>query len=159
MHDILSDSTDANFIGFRQMTKDDILNVLSLMEPFINRGILLPRTESSLLEKLNDYVVYQIDGGIHACAALHIYNSIEAEIAAVAVDESYSKGGIGVKLINYLLEKAKEQNLKSVFVLSTQTVEWFEKLGFKKDLVSSLPPERKKIWSPERNSKVLRISL
>lgn len=159
MHDILSDSTDANFIGFRQMTKDDILNVLSLMEPFINRGILLPRTENSLLEKLNDYVVYQIDGGIHACAALHIYNSIEGEIAAVAVDESYSKGGIGVKLINYLLEKAKEQNLKSVFVLSTQTVEWFEKLGFKKDLVSSLPPERKKIWSPERNSKVLRISL
>ena len=86
MHDILSDSTDANFIGFRQMTKDDILNVLSLMEPFINRGILLPRTENSLLEKLNDYVVYQIDGGIHACAALHIYNSIEGEIAAVAVD-------------------------------------------------------------------------
>lgn len=152
-------SSKSNFSAFRKMTKEDIPEVLSLMEPFINRGILLPRTEKSLLEKLNDYIVYQIDGGIHACAALHIYNSNEGEIAAVAVDESYSKLGIGVKLISFLLSKAKDLKLSSVFVLSTQTVEWFEKLGFKKDLVSSLPPERQKIWSPERNSKVLRIGL
>ena len=77
------------------------------MDPFVKKGIILPRTKAGLSEKLDDYVVYSVDGAIHACAALHIYNSTQAEIAGVAVDESYSKLGIGVKLINYLINKAK----------------------------------------------------
>lgn len=147
------------YSGFRSMTLNDISSVLSLMSPFVKKGILLPRTKASLTEKLDDYVVYQVDGGIHACAALHVYSPQQAEIAAVAVDESYSKLGIGVKLINYLVGKAKKEKIKSVFVLTTQTADWFEKLGFKEDSVSSLPEERKKKWTPERNSKVLRIKV
>ena len=147
------------YSGFKSMTLNDISSVLSLMDPFVKREILLPRTKAQLAEKLDDYVVYQVDGGIHACAALHIYNNSEAEIAAVAVDESYSKLGIGVKLINFLLKKAKEKSLQSVFVLTTQTADWFEKLGFKEDSIESLPPERKKLWTPKRNSKVLRLNL
>lgn len=145
------------YSGFKPMTLNDVSSVLSLMDPFVKRGILLPRTKSQIVENLDDYTVYQVDGGIHACAALHVYNKSEAEISAVAVDESYSKLGIGVKLINFLLKKAKEKKVQSVFVLTTQTADWFEKLGFKEDSVSSLPPERKKIWSPSRNSKVLRL--
>lgn len=147
------------YSGFKSMTLNDISSVLSLMDPFVKREILLPRTKAQLAENLDDYVVYQVDGGIHACAALHIYNNSEAEIAAVAVDESYSKLGIGVKLINFLLKKAKEKSLQSVFVLTTQTADWFEKLGFKEDSIESLPPERKKLWTPKRNSKVLRLNL
>lgn len=147
------------YSGFRSMTLNDISSVLSLMDPFVKKGILLPRTKQSLAEKIDDYVVYSVDGAIHACAALHVYNSTQAEIAGVAVDESYSKLGIGVKLINYLVNKAKAKKVKSVFVLTTQTADWFEKLGFKSDAVSSLPPERKKKWTPERNSKVLRMKI
>lgn len=147
------------YSGFRSMTLNDISGVLSLMDPFIKRGILLPRTKASISEKIDDYVVYQVDGGIHATAALHVYNSSQAEIAGVAVDEAYSKLGIGVKLIHYLLDKAKQKKIKSVFVLTTQTADWFEKLGFTADTVNSLPAERRKKWTPERNSKVLRIKL
>ncbi|MBP5402060.1 MAG: amino-acid N-acetyltransferase [Treponema sp.] len=147
------------YSGFRDMTLNDISSVLSLMDPFIKRGILLPRTKATLTEKLSDYTVYQVDGGIHACAALHIYNSSQAEIAGVAVDESYSKIGIGVKLIEFLLKKAAGKKIKSVFVLTTQTADWFEKIGFKSDSINSIPPERKAKWSAQRNSKVLRIKL
>lgn len=147
------------YSGFHQMQLKDISSVLSLMNPFVKRGILLPRTKAQLQEKLDDYVVYQVDGGIHACAALHIYDNSQAEIAAVSVDESYSKLGIGVKLINYLLNKAKEKNIDSVFVLTTQTADWFEKLGFTADTIDSLPESRKALWTPQRNSKVLRIKI
>lgn len=147
------------YSGFRTMTVNDISSVLSLMDPFVKRGILLPRTKASLAEKVDDFAVYQVDGGIHACAALHIYDKNQAEIAGVAVDEAYSSLGIGVKLMKYLLNKAKEKGLKSVFVLTTQTADWFEKLGFKEDKLSTLPEERRKKWTPERNSKVLRIKL
>lgn len=147
------------YSGFRTMTLDDISSVLSLMDPFIKKGILLPRTKASLTEKADEYVVYQVDGGIHACAALHNYDGKQAEIAGVAVDESYSSLGIGVKLMNCLMARAKDSGLESVFVLTTQTADWFEKLGFKSDSLESLPDERRKLWTPERGSKVLRFKL
>ena len=119
----------------------------------------MPRTDSQLAEKLNDYIVYEIDGGVRACAALHIYDDFQAEIAGVAVDEAFSNLGIGPKLIQYLLEKAKTQKLSSVFILTTQTSDWFEQLGFAADSIESLPSSRRAIWTPERNSKVFRLKL
>ena len=148
----------SNYGGIRSMQKEDIPAVLNLIRPFVEQGILLPRTEESLLQTYTDYIVYELDGGLKACAALHIYENTQAEIAAVAVDSVCSHMGIGPKLINYLLEKSKNMGLSSVFILTTQTSDWFEKLGFKISTVDSLPQERKEKWTKERGSKVLRIN-
>lgn len=145
--------------SIRQMTQRDIPAVLTVMRPFIERQILLPRTDLQLAEKINDYIVYEIDGGIRACAALHIYSDRQAEIAAVAVDESFSNLGIGPKLINFLVNRAKSKNAGSIFILTTQTADWFEKIGFTADKIESMPHERKQIWNPERNSKLFRLNL
>ena len=67
--------------------------------------------------------------------------------------------GIGAKMIHFLIEKAKKQQLKSVFILTTQAADVFEKLGFKPDDISTLPQKRKEKWSPERNSKLFRLDL
>ncbi len=147
----------SNYGKIRPMVQTDIPSVLRVMNPFIESGKLLPRNENSLFEKLNDYVVYEYDGGIHACAALHFYEDGQAEIAAVAVDDNFAHMGIGPKMINYLVEKAKEKNSEGVFILTTQAIDWFEKLGFQHSTIESLPEERKKLWNPQRNSKVLRI--
>ena len=88
--------------------------------------------------------------------SLHIYENNQAEIAGVSVDESYSNMGVGPKMISYLITKATEKKLKSVFVLTTKSADWFEKLGFIKDDINTIPQERKNIWTPSRNSKVLR---
>lgn len=147
-----------NYGTLRPMLNQDIPAVLTVMRPFIEKKILLPRTDESLALNLQDYIVYEIDGGIRACSALHIYPDGQAEIAGVAVDESFSNLGIGPKMIDFLLDRARSHLLKSVFVLTTQTSDWFEKIGFKADSVDSLPPERKAKWTPERGSKVLRIT-
>ena len=143
----------------RPMQLNDIPAVLSVMNPFIAKKILLPRTEQSLSENIADYIVYEIDGGIRACASLHVYDESQAEIAGIAVDSSFSNLGIGPKLIEYLISRARTQHLKSVFILTTQTSDWFEHLGFTADSVESLPQERRSIWTPERNSKVFRLKI
>ena len=145
-----------NYGGIRPMTPGDIPSVLSVMRPFIESGKLLPRSESVLLEQLDDYIVYEFDGGIRACAALHSYPDNQAEIAAVAVDENFKHMGIGEKIIGFLLEKARTQKQKSVFILTTQAADWFQKLGFHADSIDSIPKERRALWSPERGSKVFR---
>ena len=147
----------------RAMQPQDIPSVLSLMNPFVQKGILLERTAKQLKADLDSYIVYNVDEGIHACAALKVYHesgaSSQAEICAVAVDPAYGNMGVGPKIVNYLLDKARAQKIKSVFVMTTQTADFFEKLGFAPDSIDSIPPERKKLWSPERGSKVYRIKL
>lgn len=144
--------------GLRPMQLQDIPAVLSVMSPFIQKKILLPRTSHDLEEKLSDYIVYEIDGCIRACAALHEYKDGQAEIAGIAVDENFSSLGIGPKLVDYLIDRSKKQNKASVFILTTRTSDWFEHLGFKPDTVESLPEERRALWTPERNSKVFRLN-
>ena len=149
----------SNYGKIRAMRREDISGVLSVMRPFIKKEILLPRTEKKLEAEYNSYIVYELDGAIRACAALHIYDRKQAEIAAVAVDESCSHIGIGPKMIQYLIEKAKTINLESVFIMTTQTADWFEKQGFVPNDISTLPEERKNLWTPERGSKLFRLNL
>lgn len=149
----------SNYGKIRAMRREDISGVLSVMRPFIKKEILLPRTEKQLEAEYNNYVVYELDGAVRACAALHIYDRNQAEIAAVAVDESCSHIGVGPKIIQYLIEKAKSINLKSVFIMTTQTADWFEKQGFVPDDISTLPEERRKLWNPKRGSKLFRLKL
>lgn len=149
----------SNYGKIRAMRREDISGVLSVMRPFIKKEILLPRTEKQLEAEYNSYIVYELDGAIRACAALHIYDRKQAEIAAVAVDESCSHIGIGPKMIQYLIEKAKTINLESVFIMTTQTADWFEKQGFVPNDISTLPEERKNLWTPERGSKLFRLNL
>lgn len=148
-----------NYGGLRAMTQEDIPAVLSLMRPFVQRGNLIERTDKQLSENISDYVVYEFDGGIRACAALHIYDKKQAEIAAVAVDESCANIGIGPKLIEFLIDKARKEKLESVFILTTQASDWFEKLGFIADDISTLPKKRLEIWSPKRASRLFRLKI
>ena len=150
----------SNYENIRSMVQQDIASVLSLMRPFVKEKILLSRTEDELSNNINDYIVYEIDNNIRACAAIHFYPiEKQAEIYAVAVDESFSKLGIGPKLIQFLMKKSIKNGFFNIFLLTTRTSDWFEKLGFKPDSVDSIPQERKAIWTSKRNSKVLRLKL
>ncbi len=146
-----------NYGKVRPMEQTDIPSVLAIMRPFIESGKLLTRTEEQLSSDLADYIVYELDGGVHACAALHFYDDGQAEIAAVAVDENYAHMGIGPKLMDNLIDQAGQANATSIFIMTTQTADWFEQLGFVEDTIESLPAERHKLWTPQRNSKVFRL--
>lgn len=148
-----------NYGRIRDMIREDIPSVLSVMQPFVDNGVLLPRSKEILLNQLSDYIVYELDGAIRACAALLPYSDGQMEIAGVAVEKTCSHIGIGPKMIMFLVERAKKLHAKSIFLLTTQTADWFEKLGFVASEVSTLPEKRKELWTPQRGSKVMRINI
>ncbi|MCQ2594394.1 MAG: amino-acid N-acetyltransferase [Treponemataceae bacterium] len=148
-----------NYGGIRGMELDDIPDILNLIRPFVEEKILLPRTENDLIEQYKDYTVYELDSGIRACAALHFYDDGQAEIAAVAVDNNFTHLGVGPKIVNYLIDKARTMNAKRVFVLTTRTADWFEQFGFVPCTIDSLPEKRRAKWTPERGSKALSFYL
>lgn len=145
--------------NFRAMTIADIPEVLRLMQPVIEDKILVPRTAADLEEKVNDYTVYEIDGTVHACGALHIYPEKLGEIAAIVVDEMYAGAGIGRQIILYLIEKAVKLKLKQVFVLTTQTADWFLHIGFTEGTVDELPESKRESYNRKRNSLILKYKI
>lgn len=142
----------------RDMESDDIPAVLTLMQPFVEKGILLPRSKESLGDQLSHYVVYELDGAIRASAALIPYSDGQMEIAGIAVDRSCSSLGIGPKLVEFLIARARRSGARDIFLLTTQTSDWFESMGFRLSSIASLPEQRKAIWTPERGSVVYRLA-
>jgi len=84
---------------------------------------------------------------------LHKYGQ-QGEIAAIVVDEMYINAGIGKRIVSYLMEKAYAMKLKQVFLLTTQTSDWFSQLGFVQGEISDLPKEKQKTYNYDRNSLV-----
>ena len=79
------------------------------------------RSREELKDKLDDYWVYAIDGGVHGCAALHPAGEHAGEIAGLAVDPRCAQLGIGAKLLTRLTEKAAETGTTRLFALTTRT--------------------------------------
>jgi len=147
------------FENIRSMAYSDIPEVLQLMQPSVDEGILVQRTEQDIEDHIGDFSVYEVDGTIHGCAALHIFSGKQAEIAGVAVDETYASLGIGKKLVEFLIAKAVKLKLRQAFVLTTQTADWFSQLGFVKASISDLPKEKQASYNMKRNSLVLTYKL
>ena len=145
--------------AIRGLKTADIPDVLRLMEPLMQQGILVRRNSEAIQEKMADYVVFEIDGSVHACGALHREGEGQGEIAAIATDPAYADRGLGRRIVRFLIDRAVKQGFRRVFVLTTRTHDWFESLGFKECSVESLPPGRRKNYDRRRNSKVFALDL
>lgn len=152
----MTDNEDYGHI--RDMRREDIPAVMEMMEPFIKSKVLLPRTEADLLKNLKYYVVYELNGVIMASSSLLPYDDGQMEIAAITVDAAFAHMGLGKKIVDFLVARAKRLNAKGIFLLTIQPVEWFESLGFELSDLSTLPQKRRALWDPKRASKVLRYT-
>jgi len=145
--------------SIRPMNADDIGDVLRLMQPLMAEGVLIKRTEDDLLARQADFVVYSIDDVVHACGALHDYGEGQAEIAAIATNPVYSHLSMGRKILSFLIEKAAKMGMTRVFVLTTQTLDWFERVGFVETGLESLPAKRRQTYNHARKSRIFALEL
>jgi amino-acid N-acetyltransferase len=145
--------------SIKSLRSKDIPVVLRIMEPLMRQGHLLRRTGEDIEQKKQDYVVFVVDGHIHACGALHGWGENQGELAAIATDPGYGDMGLGRRVVHYLIDRAEKQGLRRVFVLTTRTHDWFESLGFREVSVESLPERKRQTYDRARNSKVFALEL
>jgi len=121
----------------------DVKAIHGLLTIFAAKGLMLPRSFSSLYDNLRDFVVYEEGGGILGICALHICWDDLAEIRSLAVVEGRQKSGIGAQLVESCLDEAESLEIGNVFVLTYQAA-FFRKFGFQDRDKKDLPH---KIWS------------
>jgi len=127
----------------RKAKISDIKELHKLINFYADRGSMLPRSLNELYENLRDFLVFEQNGEILGCCALHVSWEDLGEIKSLAVKPGNTGKGIGTKLIEGCLEETEELGIKKVFAL-TFNPDYFKKRGFKKIEKEELPH---KIWS------------
>ncbi|MCW9709780.1 amino-acid N-acetyltransferase [Avibacterium sp. 21-586] len=134
----------------------DIPALLELIHPLEQQGILVKRSREQLEMDIANYTIIDRDGVIIACAALNLYPQEKmAEMACVAVHPDYRNSSRGDILLETIEKRAKEQQIKQLFVLTTRTVHWFQERGFSLAQVEDLPVEKREKYNYQRRSKIL----
>ena len=134
---------------------DDVGGILELLEPLEQNGVLVRRSRELLENEIQRFVIIERDGMVIACAALYPFIADHTgELACVAVHPHYRNSERGLQMLRYLERRAREQGLKTLFVLTTHTAHWFREQGFDPAGVEALPEQRQQLYNWQRNSKV-----
>ncbi|KAL7470328.1 hypothetical protein ACHAXS_010553 [Conticribra weissflogii] len=140
--------------GIRRADVNDVSGIYDLIDPLVRQGTLVERPKSQLEKEILSYYVYTRDGLIVATGQLKRFEGGFAEIGCLVVSKDYRRGGRGDAMLGYLERLSLQCGAKKVFVLSTQTMEWFVERGFREVQVGSLPPSRQAMYNVKRKSKI-----
>ncbi len=148
--------------SIRPAQKKDLRAVFALIQQGVKSDELVKRTRADLEKQIHEFYVFEVDRNPVACVAMHQYpEQQKAELASVFVDDRYANQGIGVKLISYVENLARNKKFAELFCLSTQAVNYFvQKAGFRLGTPDDLPPLRRERYEQNgRRSQVLVKSL
>jgi amino-acid N-acetyltransferase len=67
-------------MGLRKAKLKDAVGIYSLINSYAKEGLLLPRSLNSIYENIRDFWVYEEEGQIVGCSALHVVWEDLAEI-------------------------------------------------------------------------------
>jgi amino-acid N-acetyltransferase len=139
----------------RDASIKDVGGILKLLRPLEEEGIMVRRNRELLEQEIDRFVVLEHDHRIVGCAALYPFpDEAFAELAGLAVEAQSRDRGYGEAILNHMIDIAKSQKLKKLFVLTTRTAHWFLERGFVESDVSALPAQKKSLYNYQRKSKV-----
>ena len=128
----------AELMNVRNAKLSDVDQIASIIQHWSDVGETLPRSRFDILHSIHDFSVAEHDDKIVGCASLYIYGTGLAEIRSVGIDRNHHGNGQGKALIDFMIQRARDLELKRVIVL-TRVPEFFGKLGFTTIEKSTLP--------------------
>lgn len=126
----------------RKATVADVKDIQELVNSHADKGEMLPRSLGDTCDNIRDFWVYEMDGAMLGCCALHVTWVDLAEIKSLAVADHAQGRGVGTKLMDACLEDAQQLGIERVFAL-TYKPGFFQKRGFQQIDKGELPH---KVW-------------
>ncbi len=150
---VLLHDKDESQIVIQKAQIRDVEKILELVNSFAASNLMLPRGPQYLYENIRDFMIaddrnipiYSLTETrevlhlIVACGSLHVLWEDIAEIRALAIHPDYQQMGLGSKLIEHMVEEAKQLGIRRLYTF-TLTEELFNTFGFKQQNRAELPP-------------------
>jgi amino-acid N-acetyltransferase len=131
----------------REARPDETGKLAKFIEPFVQQRILLPRTEDELQDLAANGFVAEFEGRIVGFAALEVYSQKLAELRSLAVSPEMQGCGVGKRLVQACVERARERDVFEVMAISSSEP-FFMSCGFN----FTLPDEKKAFFVQLRDA-------
>jgi amino-acid N-acetyltransferase len=105
-------------VVYRQATVNDVPGIESLIAPFVDAQKLLPRTRQELADLTKNGFVAECDHQIIGFASVDVYSRKLAELVCLAVSEHRQREGIGKRLVQQCIDRAKELGVLELMAIS-----------------------------------------
>ena len=106
----------------RNAKAEELSKVLQLIE-----RAELP--DAGVQDHLSTFLVAEDEDGLLGTAGLEVYERVGL-LRSVAVDTDIRGKGLGARLVESILELAREKDLEAVYLLTTTADKYFPKFGF-----------------------------
>ncbi len=139
-------SMDSKSIILGPATPADLPAMQALLDDYAQRQLMLPRTAEDLRANLGNFVVAKSsEGDFVGAAALRPFGDGYFEVRSLAVARGFINAGVGSRLVEALLAKARALTppARCVFAL-TKRPNLFRRLGFRLAFRERFPA---KIWA------------
>lgn len=114
----------------RPARTQDIPGIRALIDTYTLGGRLLNKETVMLYEDVQEFTVAVDDGGVVVgCGALHVLWEDLAEVRTVAVLDHAKGQGVGHKILETIIERAKALGIERIFCLTFETA-FFSRHGF-----------------------------
>lgn len=125
----------------RRARTSDVPGILRLVEPLVQRRILLGKERVDLYGSVQEFRVAEtVDGDLIGCGALHVMWEDLGEVRTLAVADAWLSHGVGHALLDALEVDARELGLSRLFCLTFE-VGFFGRHGFEDMGAETVDPE------------------
>lgn len=124
----------------RRARTEDVLSIQALLEPFVQKRILLGKDLVVLYESVQEFDVVEADGQVVGFGALHVMWQDLGEIRTLVVSDEWLHRGVGRALVESLEDRARALGLSRLFCLTFETG-FFARRGFEEIGEQVVPPD------------------
>jgi amino-acid N-acetyltransferase len=121
--------SDPTAVQLRPAQVTDVPEIQALIEPYVRRRVLLPRTDDQLRDLTRNGFVAESGGLLIGFAAVDIYSKKLAELQCLAVADGFQKVGVGQRLVQACVDCAREHDVQEVMAI-TSAEDFFRGCGF-----------------------------
>jgi len=130
----------------RQALPDDADAIHALLRPFVMQRLLLSRTKAELIELSRHGFVAMVAGetATERCvgfSAVEVYSAKLAELQCLAVHPEYQRSGVGKRLVQLCVDRARDLGIMEVMAISSSEA-FLRSCGFD----YSLPDQKRALF-------------
>lgn len=138
---------DNDEITIRPAEDADADALAAFIHPFVEQKKILPRTEAELDWLVHQGFVAMRGDHIVGFAALEVYSPKLAEVRSLAVADEVRGRGVGKRLVEACVNRARERQILEVMAISSAE-DFFRSCGFN----FTLPDEKKAFFLQTRDT-------
>ncbi|MGI6524997.1 MAG: GNAT family N-acetyltransferase [Bdellovibrionota bacterium] len=152
--------SDMHKILFRGAKPTDARDIAFIMKPYVQAGALLPVSEDSIVQNVENYYVYTINEDVVGVGRLTEYGE-GYELGKLATLPRYRRKGLARSMLEELIKRAVADGKKFVFSLTIESimVDLLTSLGFSEVARETLPESWKNGYDFKRPSRAFLYNL